>query len=288
MFCYFCVGILVLIFVILFFTSENVKPYSDMSGRHVIVTGGSSGIGLSTCQKFVKLGAHVTILARDKNRLKEAEQLLTTCKIKNEQKIICLSTDVSNQNSIETNIKKAIEECGGKVDVLVTSAGASRPGKIDEVPLSEFERLMDVNYMGTLYSIQSVLPYMKKQNSGKLVLVSSMAGLAGIVGFSCYTPGKFALRGLAEVLHMELKPFNISVSVSYPPDVDTPMLRDEMQFKPEETKIISEGAGLFKPDQVAEDIVSSVTKSYKFFIVEGLDGFLLSVLCCGFAPSSFF
>jgi len=79
-----------------------------------------------------------------------------------------------------------------------------------------------------------------------------MAGLVGIFGYTAYTPTKYALRGFAESLHMELRPHNIRVSLSFPPDVDTPQLAEENKYKPAETKAIAEGAGLFTADQLAQ------------------------------------
>ena len=92
---------------------------------------------------------------------------------------------------------------------------------------------------------------MKAQGrGGRIVFVSSQAGQVGIFGFSAYSPSKFAVVGLAQVLRMELQAHGIFVSVAYPPDTDTPGFEEENKCKPEETKLISETAGLFQPEQV--------------------------------------
>lgn len=91
---------------------------------------------------------------------------------------------------------------------------------------------------------------MKLNGGGRVVFVSSQAGQIGVFGFSAYSPSKFALTGLAQVLRMELKPHGIFVSVAYPPDTNTPGFEEENKSKPEETRLISETAGLFEPEQV--------------------------------------
>ena len=73
--------------------------------------------------------------------------------------------------------------------------------------------MMRINYLGSVHTVRAALPYMKENGSGRLVFISSLAGLFGMTGFSTYSPSKFAVRGLAEGLHMELQPHNIQVSV---------------------------------------------------------------------------
>ena len=106
-----------------------------------------------------------------------------------------------------------------------------------------------------------------------------------MIGFAGYSPSKFAVRGLAESLQMELRPFNIFTTLINPPDVDTPMLKEEMAYKPEECKIISEGGGLFSPEDIASDIVSAV-KSWKFMVNTGFDGYLLGLSSSGISCPS--
>lgn len=114
---------------------------------------------------------------------------------------------------------------------------------------------------------------MKKRNDGIIILTASQAALAGIYGLSIYSATKYALRGLAETIYMELKPYNISVTLSLPPDTDTPGFEKENVGKPAETILISESAGLFQPDVVAKKIledalVSIETKLYVKILTE--------------------
>jgi 3-dehydrosphinganine reductase len=117
---------------------------------------------------------------------------------------------------------------------------------------------MEINYFGTLHAIEAVVPSMIDRGTGSIVGVSSAAGLIGIFGYTAYTPTKFAVRGLLESLRAELAPRGIHVGCVFPPDVDTPQLEYESQFKPPETQAIS---GTIKPlaaDTVAIAIVRGI------------------------------
>lgn len=279
------VAVIALVLGFLFLATDRSGNF-DVRGKHVVITGGSSGIGKSLATLLVKDGALVTIIARDPKRLEEATVIIREEAMKQgatNPQVQYISADVSDLVKLQSSLQSACAKFGTSfIDVLVTSAGASRPGRFDDVPVSEFERLMRVNYLGTVYSIKAALPLMRSKG-GRILMVGSMAGFSGISGFSCYTPTKFALRGLAESLHMEFRPYNIKVSLVAPPDVDTPMLREEMQYKPKECQLISEGSGLFTAEQVAADIASAI-RQWRFFVTTGFDGFMLGLGVSGMAP----
>lgn len=114
-----------------------------------------------------------------------------------------------------------------------------------------FQGMIDINYLGAVYATRCVLPSMKARKKGKITLVSSIGGLTGLYGYTAYSGSKFALRGFAEALQMEVKPYNISVTLSFPADTDTPCFEEENKTKPLETRLISETAGVLQPDQMA-------------------------------------
>ncbi len=226
-----------------------------VAGAHAIVTGGSSGIGLSTARLFVARGARVSLIARRREQLEAAVADLTTT----EGSVAFATADVADADALRAAIGDATGEMG-PCDILVTSAGASRPGHFEQLDDATFRRLMEVNYFGTLHTIRAVVPSMVERGSGSVVGVSSAAGLIGVFGFTAYAPTKFAVRGLLESLRGELAPHGVQVGCVYPPDVDTPMLADEEPFKPEETKAIS---GTIKPisaDQVARAILRGIER----------------------------
>ena len=124
---------------------------------------------------------------------------------------------------------------------------------------------------------------MKERKDGRVIFVASQVAQCAIHGYSAYAASKWALRGLAEALQMELKPYNVLVSIAYPPDTDTPGYEEEMKSKPYLTKKLSESGSVFKAEEVAKDIVIYSNKGY-FGIATGLDGWLLKQLHPGMSP----
>jgi 3-dehydrosphinganine reductase len=147
--------------------------------------------------------------------------------------------------------------------------------------------MFNVNVVGGVNTTRALLPSLKRSalatGSGRIIFVSSQVAQAPIYGYSAYAASKWAVRGLAEVLNMELKPYGIYVSVAYPPDTNTPGYENEMETKPEITKKISESGSVFSSQEVASDIVSSSTAGY-FNISTGLDGWMLRQLHPGMSP----
>lgn len=239
-----CGFVLVFFFFVLYLISDTGPTDKiDLTNpdTHVIVTGGSSGVGLSTALLLREHGCTVTIISRDRKKLEETKRMIDSQTKSTKGSLNIESADVSNRDQITAAINRCCVKMNGRCDILILSAGVSRPGYIDEVAPEMIEKQMSINYLGSLYSAIAVLPIMKSQRYGRIIFISSLAGLAATIGFGAYSPSKFAVRGLAEVLAMELKPYNIYTTLVNPPDVDTPMLAEEMQWKPLETKLISSG-----------------------------------------------
>lgn len=246
------------------------------TGQHAIITGGSSGIGKAVAVLLAKRGMHITIMARTTTTLAAAADEIRDAIAEPTQRVEAQSVDVSNQGAVTQAIKTAIEK-SGPPELLITSAGVARPGYFEEVPDAIFENTMQVNYFGTLYAIRAALPAMSVQRRGRIVLISSGAGLVGIFGYTPYSPTKFALRGLAESLRGELKLKGIGTSIVYPPDTDTPQLTEETKTKPDETKLITGSASMWTAEDVAKVIVRGIDKG-RFTITPGREMTLVSVL----------
>jgi 3-dehydrosphinganine reductase len=229
-----------------------------LDGAHVLVTGGSSGIGLATARHVLARGARVSLVARDSERLAQAEDQLEAGA--GDPTLVCAEpADVTDRESFEEALGLLIAQFG-PVDVLVTSAGGAQPGHFVELSTDVFEQQMALNYFGTLYPIRAVVPSMIERGRGHLMLVSSAAGIIGVFGYSAYVPAKFAVRGLAETLRAELKPHGIAVGCAFPPDTDTPGLEAEAATKPEATKTLSAKVKVRSADDVAADIVRGIER----------------------------
>lgn len=167
--------------------------------------------------------------------------------------------------------------------MLVNCAGMAICGTIEDTKPEDAKFLMDLNFLGTFYPTQYVLPKMKANKDGIIVLTSSQGGLLGIYGFGAYSATKFAVRGLAEALYMETKHLNINVSLALPADTDTPGFANEEKSKPKITKEICSSGGLFPPEKVGKRLIEDAL-SGNFFSILGAESWILSILCCGMAP----
>jgi 3-dehydrosphinganine reductase len=251
--------------------------------QHIIITGGSSGIGKAIALKLARSGANLSIIARTPSTLEAAKTELEAAQLSPEQRVLALTADVACVDEVTGAIERAIAQLGPP-DVLIASAGIAHPGHFRDLPLSVFEQTMATNYFGTLYSIKAALPAMEQRRKGNIVLISSGAGLVGLYGYTPYSPSKFALRGLAESLRGELKEWGIDVAIAYPPDTDTPQLKAENLTKPLATQMITATAKTWSAEAVADAIIRGIEQR-DFEITPGLEMSLLAKLHSVIAPS---
>jgi 3-dehydrosphinganine reductase len=242
----------------------------DFSGKLILITGGSSGIGLATACQLSRLGANIWILARDSKKLEGALQQIQEAARSADQQFGMLSADVTNWQEIKDVLTQWKSQIGIP-DILINSSGIVEPGYFEETPLETFHLMMDVNYFGMLHVIKNLIPDMIARRSGHIVNISSGAGFVGWYGYGAYGPSKYAVRGLCEQLRTEMKPFGIKVSVVFPFDTQTPQLEYEDTRKPPETKALSSMIGSpVKAEFVAKTILNGITHG-NFYIIPGLD-----------------
>ncbi|XP_037538136.1 3-ketodihydrosphingosine reductase [Nematolebias whitei] len=279
------VAALVVAFVLLLYMiSPLISPKPlKLNGAHVVVTGGSSGIGKCIAIECYRQGAFITLVARDEEKLLRAKKDVEKFAINDKQVVLCVSVDVSSDYTQVENVIKQAQEKLGPVDMLVNCAGTAISGKFEEVEVERFKEMIEVNYLGSVYPTRAVITTMKERRMGRIMFVSSQAGQLGLFGYTAYSPSKFALRGLAEALQMEIKPYNIYVTMAFPPDTDTPLFAEENKSKPLETKLICETSGVWQPDQVAKIVVKDAVQG-NFNSSVGPDGYMLSALTCGMSP----
>lgn len=230
---------------------------SELGGAHVFVTGGSSGIGLAVGRRVLERGARLSIVARDQGKLDDAARELAGRS--SPSRVVTASADVADPVALGGALDEVTAR-HGPVDVLVTCAGFAHPGHFEALEESVFRKQMAVDYFGTLHAVRAVVPTMIERRRGHLVLVSSVAGLLGVYGYSAYAPAKFAVRGLAETLRAELMPYGIVVSCAFPPDTLTPGFDAENELKPEATARISATIKPRAADHVARRIVHGLER----------------------------
>lgn len=194
------------------------KKLRPIPNRHVVITGGSSGIGLCVAINCVKLGAHVTILARNVDKLKSAVEKIKQHKVNENQMIQYRSVDLSTNYDAVKNALAALESEVAPIYWLVNCAGGAICGRVDEMSPDNAIHLMNTNYFAVYYPTRFVLTQMKKLGEGIVTITGSQASLMGIYGLGAYSAAKFALRGLAESIAMEVSNTNISITLALPPD----------------------------------------------------------------------
>lgn len=240
----------------------------------VLITGGSSGIGLSLAKQTADLEANVWILARRPEQLELALNEIETHRKNPAQKFGCIAADVANEQEVNSGLTNFID-ANGVPDILINSAGATRPGLFGELDTDIFRWLMDVNYFGSVYTMKKIVPGMISRHSGHIINISSAAGYKGVYGYTAYCGSKFAIFGISDTLRSELKEYGIRVSVVMPPDTNTPQLAGEEPFKPALTKALTEdNGGIAQPDDVARQIINAAAKG-KFIILTNFQTKLL-------------
>lgn len=176
-----------------------------------IVTGTTSGIGYETCLSLARDGYYTFATVRD---VKKAEKILQIAKKEN-LKIEIVELDVDDEKSISTAIQKILSK-KQQIDVLVNNAGWGLFGSVEDVPIKDFRAQFETNFFGIISIIQKVAPIMRKQKSGVIVNISSVAGKIGFPGSPAYISSKFALEGLSESLRYELGQFGVKVVIIEP------------------------------------------------------------------------
>lgn len=223
-----------------------------IAGSHVIVTGGSQGIGHATALACMQRGARVSIIARDPKRLAQAALQLPA-------ETATASADVMDSAALQAAIGELVR-AQGPCDIMVAAAGRAEPGHFLDLDADVFARQMELNYLGVLNAVRSVLPAMVDRGHGHLVLLSSLSGLVGVFGYGAYTPTKFAVRGLGEALDGEFRHRGIVTSIVYPPDTATPGFDRENLTKPAETVRMAAGSSPLSPERVADAIVRGIER----------------------------
>jgi 3-dehydrosphinganine reductase len=232
--------------------------------QHVVITGGSSGIGEAFARLHLARGDRVSLIARDAERLAACKERLAA----SGRTLSAHSADVRDAAALEIAIAAAEAEFGPAMR-LITSAGVAVPGYFEALDADSFREQMDINFHGTVHAVRAVYRGMTQRRSGEILLVSSAAAFVGLFGYTAYGASKFAVAGFAESLRAEARRHGIKVAVCFPPDTETPQLEAENRLKPPETASITKSGGIMTADQLATSVVRDFERG-KFAIYPGL------------------
>ena len=245
------------------------KAQKYFENKMVMITGGSSGIGLSIARELLQMGASLCLLARNQDKLDAAVKELRSLGSQSSQVINTISADVADTEALSQIIPEYLEK-NPVPDVLINAAGVARPGYVEELDLDIFKWTMDIDFHGSVSMTKLLLPHFLERGSGHIVNFSSLAGVLGVFGYAAYSGAKFAVRGFTDVLRAEMKPRGIKVSIVYPPDTDTPQLAWEDQFKPYETRVLADSDKPISAEKVAHAVIKDMARG-KYAIVPGFN-----------------
>lgn len=222
------------------------------SGKKILITGGSAGIGRAIALAMAKDGASVVVCARGREALDAVVAELRAAGPVGAT-YGAVSADVADPVQVRAATTQALQILGG-LDVLVCNSGYAQAGEVATLPDAAWRRLMDVNFFGHVHVVRALLDHFKAQGRGDIVLVSSMLAVLSVYGYAAYSASKFAITGFAQALRQELGLHGVRVKLFLPPTTDTPGLARENQDKPPLCKEMETGSALnatHPPEKVA-------------------------------------
>ena len=194
---------------------------TDLKNKNAFITGAGKGIGKAVAIALAKEGVNLILVSRTKSDIDQLAEETAKLGVKT----LALSADVSDINSINAAAEKAFAEFK-HIDILINSAGIASFGKFLELEPEAWERIIQVNLMGTYFTTRAIIPNMIERQTGDIINISSTAGLNGNALTSAYSASKFAVLGLTDSLMQEMRKHNIRVKALTPSTVATDMAKD--------------------------------------------------------------
>jgi NAD(P)-dependent dehydrogenase (short-subunit alcohol dehydrogenase family) len=217
---------------------ERKEIIKKLEGKVAVITGGSSGIGLATAQRFVDEGAYVFITGRSQSELDAAVKQIG----KNNSNITGVQGDVSNLEDLD-RLYAEVKEQRSRIDVLFANAGIVEFAPLGAITESHFDKIFSVNVKGLLFTVQKALPLFQDGDGGSIILTASVGGSKGDPEMSVYGATKAAIRSFARTWTVELKHRKIRVNAISPGPIDTPIFnglaQSEEQIEQFKTSFVS-------------------------------------------------
>ena len=249
-----------------------------VNGKTIIVTGASSGIGLTVSKYLAQAGAHVLLLARTKDKLDEVKAEIEA----EGGKASVFPCDLNDMESIDA-VSKEILASVDHIDILINNAGRSIRRAVHESVdrFHDFERTMQLNYFGAVRLVLNLLPHMMQRKDGQIINISSIGVLANATRFSAYVASKAALDAFSRCLSAEVHSHKIAITSIYMPIVRTPMIAPTKIYKyvptlsPEEAADLIATAIVKRPKKIATNLgrIASIT----YAIAPDINNILMSI-----------
>ena len=230
-----------------------------------LVTGSSSGIGFETALALARENYFTFASMRNTDKAEKIQEIAK----KENLNLEVIELDIDKEESIKSAVKK-IQEQKGRIDVLVNNAGYGLFGCVEDITIDDLKAQFETNFFGVVRLIQEIAPTMRKQGSGIIVNVSSVAGRIGFPGTPAYISSKFALEGLSECMRYELSPFGIETIIIEPGVINTNFFssmkvtkgKPDSPYK-EITEKVMNGVKMMSemgtpPDEVAKTIIKAI------------------------------
>lgn len=241
---------------------------SKLQGKVAVITGGNSGIGLATAQRFVAEGAHVFITGRRQSELDAAVKQIG-------KNVTGVQGDVSKLADLD-RLFAAVKQQKGRLDILFANAGGGTFSPLGSITEEYFDNIIDINVKGVVFTVQKALPLF--QDGGSIILNSSIAGSKGMQAFSIYSAAKAAVRSLARSWTVDLKGRNVRVNAVSPGPIETPGLTNLAQGEEQIQQLrASLAAGVpmgrvGEPDEIAKAVVFLASDDSSF--ITGIELFV--------------
>ena len=187
---------------------ETMHNHKKLTPRVWLVTGTSHGFGHELVKAILKRGDRVIATSRNPEKMEESFPYAG-------DQLLVIALNFHDQKQATSTLQKAIDHFG-RIDVLINNAGHGLLGAIEEASDAEIARIYETNVFGLIRVTRAVLPYMRRQESGNIVNISSIVGLVGLPGWGIYSSTKFAIEGLSESLAAEVSPLGINVTIVEP------------------------------------------------------------------------
>ena len=195
----------------------------SLEDQVVMITGAGRGIGRGLAEAFAKEGAHIVAVARSIPQINETAEAVRAMG----RRAVALPCDVTDSDAIKGVVETAEKDLG-PIDVLINNAGYAHFQPVAELPTDEWRRTLEVNLTGPFLCIQAVLPGMMERQRGRIINISSMAGVKPYPEQGAYCASKHGLNGLTKVLAMEMREYNIGVHSICPGGLDTELTQKAM------------------------------------------------------------